>query len=124
MTSERRWAVLLPIGPGGSEVERLADGLAALNAFEPDVERIVLVDDEPDAGRDLYRAAGVLADRVTVIANPRDGRGAGWSDGLAVGMGAGLAEILDGASVAWALKLDTDALVVGPFASAITDRFA
>lgn len=114
----------MPAGPGEAELERIADTLESLHHFEPDVARVVIVDDEPDAHRDIAAVAGPLQGRTTVIVNPRDRSAHWWSEGVLVGLAAGFSELLHtGTPVDWVLRLDTDALIIGPFASAIEDGF-
>jgi hypothetical protein len=121
-------AVLIPIGPGPREVERTADLLDALWSHEPTITEVVLVDDAPGLPariRNLLAAVGPPAGcRVTVVPNPRNGRGSGLWGGLCVGVLAGLRFIQSDTDAAFAVKLDTDALVIGPFASAIRKEFA
>ena len=119
-----RWAVIVPVGPAAVETERLHDLFDALQTYEPGVGSVVLVDDAADQDRDLLATAGPLRGRTTVIVNPRGPDLEGWSDGLVVGIKAALELLLTGGDVDWVLKMDTDALVIGEFASAITERFA
>jgi hypothetical protein len=118
------FAVVVPTGPGTAELDRVADLADALHRYEPGVARLVLVDDEPDAHRDVTAAAGPLADRTTVIANPRDRSADWWSEGVLVGIAAGLGEVLAGPPVDWVLRMDTDALICGPFAASVGARLA
>jgi hypothetical protein len=117
-------AVVVPAGPGTAELDRIADLADALHRYEPGVARLVVVDDEPDARRDIAAAAGPLGDRTTAIANPRDRSADWWSEGVFVGIAAGLAEVLAGPPVDWVLRMDTDALVCGPFVEAVEARLA
>ena len=118
------WGVLFAVGPGELEVERLADTVESLHAYEPSVDLVVLVDDEPEADRDLRAASGFLSDRTVVRINPRSRDLDGWSDGLAVGLATGFKHFNAESEVEWVLKMDTDALVIGPFAKAISERFS
>ena len=119
------FAALMPAGPGTAELDRIADTLESMHFFEPNVSRVVIVDDEPGANRDVLGAAGPLRDRTTVIANPRSRTAHWWSEGVLVGVAAGLEELLgNGPPVDWVLRLDTDALIIGPFSGSISDRFA
>ena len=121
-------AVLIPIGPGAREAERTADLLDALWSHEPTIAEVVLVDDAPGVAarmRDLLAGVSPPADcRVTVVPNPRNGRGSGLWGGLCAGVLAGLRFIQSDTDAAFAVKLDTDALVIGPFARAILKEFA
>lgn len=119
-------AVVINVGPSATEVARLADTVASLLHFEPQLEQLVLVDDAPPgAGRDLTGALGPAAATapVTVVANPRAGRGDGWAGGLCAGTLAALARVHAGAGtgarVAFVVKLDCDSLVIAPFRDAV-----
>jgi len=118
------WAVLIPAGPGKPEVDRVADLLESLYRFEPSVSRVVVVDDGPEAGRDLRSVAGPLRDRTSVITNPRARDADWWTEGVLVGIAAGLELLLADRDVEWVLRMDTDALVIGPVSETVTAAFA
>lgn len=103
--------VAIPVGPAEADVGRTHDLLAALRAHEPRAQRVVVVDDAP-GGRPW--PAG-----VAVVPNPRAGRGIGTLGGTCTATLAGLAWAHANAPGAWVLRLDTDALVIGPFVEAI-----
>jgi hypothetical protein len=103
--------VAIPVGPAEADVGRTHDLLAALRAHEPRVQRVVLVDDAA-TGR------AWPAD-VSVVPNPRNGRGIGTLGGTCTATLAGLAWAHENARGAWVLRLDTDALVIGPFVEAV-----
>lgn len=117
-------AVLIPVGPGRAEIDRLADTLDSLFHHEPAVSHVVLVDDAWPA-RDL-ETLHAFPDgcRMVSVVNPRKGRGNGWSGGLAVGIQAGLRWIARHADCDIVLKLDTDALVIAPFVERIGRDFS
>jgi hypothetical protein len=99
--------------------------MASLHHYEPGVARVVIVNDEHTGRDDLVAAAGPLADRTTVIENPRDPAADGWSEGVLVGIASGLAHLVEHhADLDWVLRMDSDALIIGPFADAISTRFA
>ncbi len=103
-----RCAVLIPVGAGDAEHARALDLLGALAVHEPRAP-VLVVDDGARAGT-------AWPPRVDVIANPRAGRGIGMLGGTATATLAGLARLHATAPGAWVLRLDADALVVGPFA--------
>jgi hypothetical protein len=107
------FAVAIPVAPGDAERARVDDLLAALCAHEPAIVRIVLVDDDPDARR--FDLPG-----VAVIANPRAGRGIGTLGGTCTATLAALRWAHQHAPGAHVVRLDTDSLVIGPFANALT----
>jgi hypothetical protein len=103
--------VAIPVGPSDAEVARTHDLLAAIRAHESRVERIVLVDDAPSPRS--------WPDGVAVVPNPRAGRGIGTLGGTCTATLAGLAWAHARAPGDWVLRLDTDALVIGPFVEAV-----
>lgn len=107
------FVVAILAGPAPDEAARVADLLASLRAGEPRASAVLVVD---DAGG---RAPRRWPADVEVIANPRGGRGIGTLGGTCVGTLAALAWIHEHAPGAWCLRLDADALVIGPFAEAI-----
>lgn len=118
------WGVVIPVGPGEVEVERLADTLDSVSCYEPHVGAVLLVDDAPTERRPLTEAAGALASKTSIIKNPRPGNVQPWSDGLVIGVGAGLKWFHHLPAVEWVLKMDTDALVIAPFADRLSREFA
>jgi hypothetical protein len=121
------WGVVVPVGPGAHEVDRVVDLLDALATYEPGVSRVVLVDDAPDLGRDLAPSAGSLEPRTTVVVTDRRRDVQGWSEGVLIATSTGLAELVSATApspVDWALRLDTDSMVIGPFAERVGTRFA
>jgi hypothetical protein len=109
MATASDFAVAIPVAPGDGERARVDDLLAALLAHEPAIARIVLVDDDPGAGR--FDLPG-----VAVIANPRAGRGIGTLGGTCTATLAALRWAQEHAPGAHVVRLDTDALVIAPFA--------
>jgi hypothetical protein len=102
-----RSAVLIPVGPEDAEHARALDLLDALAVHEPGQAPVLVVD---DGGRPRQAwPAG-----VDVMANPRAGRGIGTLGGTATATLAGLARLHATAPGAWVLRLDADALVLGP----------
>lgn len=111
------FVVAIPVGPGPQEGERTLDLLEALRAHEPRARHVVVVDDDPDAGRAFPRD-------VSVLANPRDGRGIGTLGGTCTATLAALRWAHERHRDAWVLRLDTDALVIGPVADRVEAAFA
>jgi hypothetical protein len=123
MSDAQDWGAYVQVGPGDEELRRLADTLAALAHYEPRLGRLVVVDDAPQETRGYRAEAGALADRLTVIRNPRPADCDWWSDGMVHGTFAALTELLDAGGVRYALKLDTDALVIGSFLDRVGTEF-
>jgi hypothetical protein len=115
--------VLVPVGPSAGELARVQDLLESLRHYETAVSCIVLVDDAPSS-RDLTKSANVNWCELVCVVNPRQGRGDGWAGGLCVGIMAGLRWFWQNRpDLEFVLKMDTDALCIGPFAQKICARF-
>lgn len=113
------------MGPGEREVERVRDLVESLETFEGGNYHLVLVDDQPGPARFNRAVPDTVRDRFTEIKNPRNGRGSGWAAGCAVAVLAGLHELTKRAlPFEFAVKLDTDALVIRPFSQALSRQFA
>ena len=106
------FAVLVPVGPGSAELARFRDLLDSVVAYEPAGSfRLIVVDDGPRP-RDFGTGA-------TVIRTPLWREGRRPPDPLSA-MVAGTVEGLRAAAGAeFVVKLDTDALVIAPFADAV-----
>lgn len=104
--------VVIPAGPGEEELARVADLVAAIRALERRAPAAILVID--DAPRPRAWPAGVAS-----IPNPRSGRGIGTLGGTSAATLAGLAWAHEHHPGAWVLRLDTDALVIGPYAERV-----
>ena len=114
------FSVLVPVGPSADELERAGVLLGALYRHEPDVALVVLVDDEP-RGRSLpERLPAPPHGRLVAVANPRGDRVPGNLGGLCAGVMAGLRAAREALPhAAFCLRLDTDALVIAPFADRV-----
>jgi hypothetical protein len=118
-----RFAVIVPVGPGSDELDRSVDLLDSVLRYESGVAGIVLVKDGCDENTiDLSVPPWVS---VVGVTNPRRGRGNPISGGLCAGMIAGLARCLEvfSRSIDFIIKLDTDALVIAPFAQKLEQLF-
>ncbi len=113
-------AILIPVGPDDKNLDRLADLLASIRCFEPDIRDIVVIDDGPSERR-MPRFAHF---RVTCLPNPRQSKGIGNLGGLWTGLVFGWKWIETFLPGTCALKLDLDALVIGPFARSLAMAFA
>ena len=113
----------MAVGPGDREVARAGDVLDSVLHHEPTVDSILLVDDAPRE-RDLAAALGPGRPAVAVTANPRDGAGHGLWGGLAAGMLHGYGWLHREVQPDLVLKVDTDALVIAPFAERIATVLA
>ena len=118
------FAVLVPVGPAPTEIARLADLVDSLVVYEPQVRWVVLIDDAVP-GRPLDQGLRLPPGcQAVVLPNPRRGRGQGWAGGNCSAVIEGLAWIRQNTDCAFALKVDTDTLFIGPFAEQTRRRFA
>lgn len=114
------FAVVIPCGPGPQEVERLQDTIDALLHHEPGCGRVLVLN---DGNSELPGLA--LPRECEVLEHPRKGRGWGWGGGLLFGELHAFERLLrEDAGLSFVLKLDTDALVIRPFAQALATQFA
>lgn len=114
--------VVVPVGPGAEEQERLRGLLRSLFDHEPDTGNVVLVDDGPPDRLLAVEAPAGCA--LTVLANPRAGKGVPTLGGRCCATLAGLRHVALATEVRFALRLDTDALVIAPFAERLAAAFA
>jgi hypothetical protein len=110
------FSVIIPVGPADAELDRLDDLLDSVRAHTGGEEvRIVLIDDAPRP-----RKLEHYWSHSTIV------RTALWDAGVPdrlSAMTAGTIEALKRADGDFALKLDTDALVIGDFTSALRSVF-
>jgi hypothetical protein len=116
------FSVLIPVGGGDREMERLNDLFESLFHYEPEVAEIVIVDDVMPA-RSFSGLPVPSPCRLVVLPNPRSGVGDGWLGGLAAGVIAGNAWLEKNSRCDFVLKLDTDALVIAPFSEKVIAAF-
>ena len=116
------FSVLIPIGKGALELARLRDLLESLFHYETDVAEIVLIDDVMPA-RDFPDLTLPASCRLVVLPYPRRGAGDGWLGGLAAGVIEGNNWLQKNSRCDFVLKLDTDALVIAPFAAKVIAAF-
>jgi len=118
----RQFAVIAAVGPNEREVERVRDLFDSLETYEANNYDFVLVDDEQRSSRFAQVIPDYLQDRYIELKNPRRGEGGGWAAGCAVGVLAGISELLGRETdYEFVLKVDTDTLIIGHFAQKIID---
>lgn len=109
-------AVVMPIGPGPRELERCQDTVRSITRWEPAVRWLVLIDDSPEprvlTADDDAAATGV--DRVR-LDHPL-AAAASVEDRVTAAVLAGLRWVSDHTGADVVMKIDTDALVIAPFA--------
>ena len=116
--------VVVPVGPNPAEFARVEDTLQSLLHFEPGAGPLLLIDDAEPGTRDLKLAVppGTSAE---VLQSPRQQgygrRQAGTCTAalLALGWLSALDEPFE-----WALRMDTDTLVIAPFAERVSEAMS
>jgi hypothetical protein len=106
--------LLVLVGPSEHDIDRLTDLLDSVVCYEPDVE-CVLIDDGVDDRTSRIEALAGGRLPATVLRHPRRGRDAPRSGALTMGVLTGLAAVQERQDVEFVLKIDLDALVIGPF---------
>ena len=119
-----KFGIIIPVGPSTNDLERARDVLASVLAYEPDTPLVLFID---DGGKDrrLNEKFQVHATcRLVNIFNTRNGRGIGETSGLAAGMILSIAWLHANVRCSFVMKLDTDALIIAPFAEKILHALA
>jgi len=116
------FGVLVPVAATDEDWKRLPDLLDSLFTYESAADEVVILDDGP-AGRPMPAAPAGC--RLTRLPNARAGQGDGWSGGLCAGMIGGYHYLQSSSppSRRFVLRIDTDALIIAPFAQQIADVF-
>ena len=119
-----KFGIIIPVGPSANDVERAGDVLASVLAYEPETPLVLFID---DGGKDRrldekFRAPATC--RLVNIFNTRNGRGIGETSGLSAGMLLAIAWLHANADCRFVMKLDTDALIIAPFADKILRTLA
>lgn len=121
-SSPATFGVIVPVAATDEDWARLPDLLDSLWTYESSVDEVVILDDglEP---RSLPAAPASC--RITRLPNVRAGRGDGWSGGLCAGIIGGFQYLHSStpASRRFVLRIDTDALVIAPFAARVAQVF-
>jgi hypothetical protein len=116
------FAVLVPVGPSQTDLERVPDLLDSLLHFEGGaVRHLILLDDSP-APRGLERLVPPSHLDVHLVRISLGRRRLHQYQAIAAGTLAGLS-LAGRLGVEAVLRLDTDSLVVGPFAAEILAAF-
>jgi hypothetical protein len=117
--SDSNFAVILPVGPDGMDLYRGLELIKALIHWQPNIGWFVIVDDSVRhrglADVSIFPASCA----VVTLLNPRLGRGDGLHGGLFVGIACALSWVQAHTTADFVLKVDTDALAIGPFADSI-----
>src|SRR5262245_7265485 len=114
-----RFAALILLGPDLSDRKRILDLVDSLSTFEPSVTAIVVADDSA-CGPELLQALRVPDGcQLTFVRNPHSSRD---FLSLASNVLTALDHIHQSLPVGFTVKLDTDALVIAPFATRIASE--
>lgn len=109
------FAIYIPVGPSSLDIYRLNDLLSSIRAHEPSVDGIILVD-HGATERNFSPVITRFPDLRLEIIKPCFQHDHGtWRGAGCVANLASLKVIIDGMNPDFVLKLDTDALVIGPF---------
>ncbi|HWE11719.1 MAG TPA: hypothetical protein VG325_20395 [Solirubrobacteraceae bacterium] len=115
----------MPVGPTSTEVDRCRDTIESIVGLEPAVRWIVLVDDDA-APRDLLSAVGAAATDVEVVRldHPLASGVASIYERLTASVLVGLRWVVRHTPADVVMKIDTDALVIAPFADKLSRALA
>ncbi len=108
---------VIPVAQGKNEIYRAQDLVDSVVYWEPAVSGILLLDDCPNNRNltDHIRVEGSV--RLQSIVSPRNGLGYGHLGGLCCGILHSLRWLVLNWNASFVVKLDTDSLVIGPFAN-------
>jgi hypothetical protein len=117
------FAIVIPTGPGSKEMDRVADLVDSIRHYEPETPLLLFIDDS-QAGRQLHKQfARSNRTKAVSISNPRCGRGIGDRGGLCVANLVALSWLCEHTDVKFAIKMDSDALAIQPFAQKLHQAF-
>lgn len=118
------YAAIVAVGPGPLEVPRLKDLADSIAHHEPGAATLVIVDDAPTARKlaTLVARPGML-DAID-IHHVRHSRSREYTSGKGIcsAIMAGVQAVQQRLAVRFALKLDTDSLVIAPFRARMVAR--
>ena len=112
----KTWAVVVACGPTDREIERVADVLESVFHYEPNTRWVAVIDSGEDDRNLSERFAKPAGTTLASIRNPRPGRAKGQWGGLCVGVMAAYSWIVRHTDARFAVKFDSDALAINPFA--------
>lgn len=120
--SSESFGVIVPVAGTDEDWARLPDLLDSLWTYESSLDEVVILDDGSNQ-RPMPSAPATC--KLTRLPNARAGRGDGWSGGLCAGMIGGFQYLHSSAPASrrFVLRIDTDALVIAPFANRVAQVF-
>lgn len=119
MAGRPRFAAIVPVDSTPLGIWRGAELIRSLLFWEPGVAWCVLLEDSSSTSG--LSELSLFPSSCTAIALPNrlKSRGGSWLGGLSAGILSALAWIHSHGEAEFVLRIDTDALVIGPFAQAI-----
>jgi hypothetical protein len=119
-----RFAAIVPVGPDAIGLWRGIELIRSLLSWEPELGWCIVLDDAPRP-RGLSELVGFPSTcRATTLLTPPMSAGESWIGRLTGGIIAALAWLQSNADADFVLRIDADALVIGPFARAVSTRLA
>jgi hypothetical protein len=112
------FAVIVPIGPGKAELRRFSELLDSLWTYDPHARLCVAVDSSPES-RDLPLESLSRGCRFITLHAPYHGQGKPLFGRLSAGILLALRTVFREGPFDFVLRMDTDALIVGPFREAV-----
>lgn len=112
------FSVLIPVGRREIEIGRLYDLADCLFHYEPQISEFVIVDDSWPA-RTFEGLAIPASCKLVILPNPRRGSGDGWLGGLVAALTTGCDWLERNSQCDFLVKVDTDTLVIAPFAEKV-----
>lgn len=109
----KKFAVIVPIGPGSQELRRYRDFLDSLWRYEPSASLCVAIDSSPFARRIVPRNRHTC--RFITLQAPFRGQGEPLKGRLSASLLMGFETIRRAGSFDFVLRADTDALITGNF---------
>jgi hypothetical protein len=119
----RPLCLLIPAGPGEAEIARVADLLEACAVYSDLPLTVVILNDGNNAAA-LEKTGLSRGLATTVRPNAREGQGDWWLGGLSMALLDALRWIERNRPCCGVLRLDSDALVINPYATRIAEIFA
>ena len=110
-----RIAVIMPVAAGSVEEARFTDTAESLLVNEPSVRWLVVIDDTSE-DRNLADALPATEATVVVLRSPLDDSVSDRESRITVGVLEGLKWVVGNTDCDVVMKVDTDALVIAPFA--------
>jgi hypothetical protein len=118
-----RFAAYIPVGPSSLDLERTADLLESLMTYEPHIAMVVLVD-HGAVRRNFCSLIGRYPRKlIQVLRHHAQSDNGTWLGAGCVTNLIALDHVANSLDVDFVIKLDTDALVIGPFSASVVNAF-